>query len=316
MSMALRFGAILLSFSFLSVEPAAAECGDVNADGSVRATDALMVLKSAVGQDAGMACARGEAASIEERMTAIESLLAHFVVEGDTMVLSGMNLQIVDGTGSSGPDEPRQEPNGLGNLIIGYDEPAPGTPPDEGEDDVDKTGSHNLVIGAGHTYTSFGGIVAGDANTITAESASVLGGTGNAATGTRAVVVAGSDNEAAGERAAILGGSSNTVSGSDAVVSGGTFNRAFGEDSAVSGGLSNDAQGFASSVSGGEFNRAFGPRSSVSGGSDNVADGVASSVTGGSVNRANGFTVAVSGGRSVVASGSSTWAAGTLTEGE
>jgi hypothetical protein len=60
---------------------------------------------------------------------------------GDLLTFSGVNVQIVDGSGdTSGPT------NGLGNLIIGYDENTTG---------VAHTGSHNLVLGSEHEYTSF-----------------------------------------------------------------------------------------------------------------------------------------------------------------
>ena len=52
---------------------------------------------------------------------------------GRTVQIAGANLQIVSGAGST--DAP---PNGLGNLIIGYNEATAGQT---------RTGSHNVVIG-------------------------------------------------------------------------------------------------------------------------------------------------------------------------
>ena len=49
--------------------------------------------------------------------------------------------------------------NGKGNLIIGYNEPERFYPP--GVPDIGRTGSHNLVVGPGHGYTSGAGIVVG-----------------------------------------------------------------------------------------------------------------------------------------------------------
>jgi hypothetical protein len=289
---------------------AALECGDVDGSGAVAASDALLVLRNAVGQTGGLVCPQSQEATVEARVTAIEELLSHFTVEGDNLVLSGMNLQIVNGTGATDGDVgDGPAVNGLGNLIIGYDEPEADTDgidepdidePDIDEPDIDepgsddrnfdgsevdaKGGSHNLVIGAGHTYTSFGGIVAGD------------------------------DNEIAGSGASVLGGSQNKASGEDSTIAGGTFNRAIAEDSSVCGGLSNDAQGFASAVLGGEFNRAVGDRSSVSGGTDNLAAGTSSSVSGGTLNGAFAFASTVGGGRGRLLDGRWSWRAGALIE--
>ena len=71
---------------------------------------------------------------------------------------------------------------GLGNLIVGYDE----------ELTVGSrvgSGSHNLVVGPFHTYTSNGGAVFGEQNMISAQSASVLGGLKNQAEGDRSSIL-------------------------------------------------------------------------------------------------------------------------------
>jgi hypothetical protein len=81
------------------------------------------------------------------------------------MTFTGVNVQIVSGSGAT--DGPV---NGTGNLIIGYNE-NPG----------DQSGSHNLVVGQGHTFTNYGGFVAGLGNTVGGPNASVSGGQGNTA---------------------------------------------------------------------------------------------------------------------------------------
>jgi len=58
----------------------------------------------------------------------------------DTLTFSGMNVQLIDGTGDT-----YGAVNGLGNLIVGYNENSYG---------ATRTGSHNLVIGFEHEYTS------------------------------------------------------------------------------------------------------------------------------------------------------------------
>ena len=210
------------------------------------------------------------------------------------VVFSGVNVQINNGEGAT------DSINGLGNLIIGYDEPtqfqsgvcslgqfeseADCLANNEVFSNIHKSGSHNLIIGAQHNYSRAGGLVAGLRNTVNGDSASVLGGISNYASGTRSSV------------------------------SGGSENRASGTHSSVSGGGRNIASALLSSVSGGRQNTASGTVSSISGGQFNVATGVASSVTGGQDNVASGDGSSVSGGRSREASGNFEWVAGSLAE--
>ena len=67
-----------------------------------------------------------------------------------TVRLKGVNLQIVNGMGTTATT------NGVGNLIIGYNEA------DESSPSV--SGSHNLVIGVGNGYSQYGGMVVGGWN--------------------------------------------------------------------------------------------------------------------------------------------------------
>ena len=113
-------------------------------------------------------------------------------------------------------------------LIVGYNEPSGSS--------SQRTGSHNVVVGPWHTYTSYGGLVVGESNTIFGPYASVSGGRGNTASG---------------EGSTVSGGDSNTASGLYASVSGGELNIANANAASVSGGFSNGALGNGSSVSGG-----------------------------------------------------------------
>jgi hypothetical protein len=146
------------------------------------------------------------------------------------VVFEGCNVHIRSGAGAT---DDGGVLTGLGNLIIGYNEDT--DPPNE------RTGSHNLIIGPQHTYSSYGGVVAGSRNTISGEHASVSGG---------------SFNTASGERASVSGGQGNTASGTGASVSGGSFNTASGRLAGVSGGTENLASGATASVSGGSGRRA------------------------------------------------------------
>lgn len=252
-------------------------CGDVNASGSVTTGDALSVLRFAVGQEVELSCS-GDCASLEPRITELEDalastqaslaeaqellagvqdLLAGLSRTDDALVLSGANFQVVDGTGATaGPV------NGLGNIIIGYNEKNGAQL---------RSGSHNLVVGEEHGYSSFGGIVAGEQNTISARGACVLGGKQNTASAIHASVSGGSANVAAAQYASVGGGFDNEASGLNAVVSGGCENVASSAYAAVSGGRLGEATGDWSSVSGGFTNKATALYTSVSGGSTRTA---------------------------------------------
>jgi len=137
-------------------------------------------------------------------------------LSGPHLIFEGVNVHVRNKRSESGSID------GLGNLIIGYNELGDETglfyaPPL-------RSGSHNLVVGSGHTYTSAGGFVAGYRNTLT------------------------------GSFSSITGGFLNTAVGEFSSVTGGLLNRASGEFSLISGGMQNDASGLAASVSGGSYN--------------------------------------------------------------
>jgi hypothetical protein len=205
---------------------------------------------------------------------------------GPLVQFHGANVQVVNGSGSTATA------NGLGNLIIGYDEVQAaasyssrctiGTDPNTDVLVTDqascttaggtwtdlgfKTGSHYLVMGSQNSYSRWGGIVAGFQNASTYDYASVSGGY---------------YNTASGDKSSVSGGSGNIASGTTSSVSGGNANQASGTYSSASGGYANIASGPASNVSGGHANTASGSTSSVSGGDTNTASGDFSSVLGG-----------------------------------
>jgi trimeric autotransporter adhesin len=133
-------------------------------------------------------------------------------------------------------------------LIIGYDEdPAaiglgliPGA----------RGGSHNLVIGRWHSFGfgAFGGLVAGEANAILSEAATVSGGQFNMADGI-AGNVSGGLNNSAGLVGSVSGGLNNSA-GFGGSVLGGQGNDA-GEEATVCGGVGNTAAGVHAVVIGG-----------------------------------------------------------------
>jgi len=218
-----------------------------------------------------------------EKIAPIEALLAGVSRNGDTLLFDGMNIQLVNGAGTTATT------NSLGNLIIGYNA-------DNGDT---RTGSHMLVVGDENSYTSYGGIIAGLNNATSGEWSSVTGGRDNTASGTWSSVTGGLNNTASGFYSLVSGGQDNEASGSRSSVSGGEDNTASDRYSSVSGGQDNTARNFWSSVSGGVGNTANGDWSSVSGGSDNSANGDGSSVSGGADNTASGNWSTVGGGAAV-----------------
>jgi hypothetical protein len=208
--------------------------------------------------------------TVEGRLAALETKLARVSVanNGADIIISGANLNIINGAGNT------QTANGLGNLIIGYNEARGGGADFRG-------GSHNLVLGQRSNYTSYGGIIGGFQNTISGPFAHVLTGFDNGALSFYSCIATGTSNNAANNFAAILGGELNVASGERSCVSGGFRNTASALYSAVSGGVVNTASGPSSAVSGGEQNTASGGSSSVGGGFGNTAAATLSTVGGG-----------------------------------
>ncbi len=170
-------------------------------------------------------------------------------------LFTGVNVQIVNGLGATNghPDDPREvdplliQVNGLGNLIVGYNEFYPQTHPP-----YLRTGSHNIVAGIDNDYLSFGGIVVGRHNYITGVYATVIGGFSNSAGGTYSSVSGGNNNTASGNSSSVSGGTNNNTSGSSSSISGGNNNRASASVSSISGGLQNTATSEGSSILGGQ----------------------------------------------------------------
>ncbi len=192
---------------------------------------------------------------------------------GPHIILEGANFHVRNGsggTGSSGGDL-----FGLGNIIVGYNE-------QEQNQSRARTGWHNLVVGGGHGYTSYGGSLAGFANQVSAANSSVIGGTGNEVTAEFSSVTGGQGNRVTAEFASISGGFENTAGGPTSSITGGRGNRTsiLGEFASVTGGTGNTASGLASSVNSGERNSAIGDWSSVLGGRDNKSVAKRTVITG------------------------------------
>ncbi len=184
----------------------------------------------------------------------------------DLIIIDGANLQVRSGVGSTSGAV-----NGLGNLIVGYNELSSDT----------RTGSHNLVVGPYHSYSSYGGI---------------LGGYNNATTGGYATVSTGRENLASGAYAGVHGGIYNEASGSYSVVSAGYDNLSTHNYASVSGGGLNTAAEYGASIVGGQSNTVSSQYSTVVGGGFNDTTANFSAILGGVYNEAGGYGSVILGG--------------------
>ncbi|UCC69302.1 MAG: hypothetical protein JSV79_05145, partial [Armatimonadota bacterium] len=194
-----------------------------------------------------------ELAALSTDLDAVQDTLAPFTTvpldpgdpdAGYDVYLESANLHLRNGLGATNgyPTDPATvdpnytSTNGLGNLIIGYNEvggPGPGGMP------IYRGGSHNIIVGYSHGYTGFGGLAVGWTNYIH---------------GPYASVTAGSMNAAWAPYASVTAGYGNTANGDYSSVSGGQFNLATGDYSSVRAGYGNAATIRWASVSGGREN--------------------------------------------------------------
>jgi hypothetical protein len=155
-------------------------------------------------------------------------------LSGPHILFEGANIHIRSGSGTT-DDGGTGSYYGLGNLIIGYNEYCCGG----------RTGSHNVVIGKAHQYTSYGGFVAGYRNILAAKAGTIAGGY---------------ENTVEGSYTSVLGGHFNTASVLATSVSGGLGNLSSNHFSSVSGGYQNVTLGPTSTVGGGGYRTAYGDR--------------------------------------------------------
>jgi hypothetical protein len=158
---------------------------------------------SARADDAG-----AKTASLEARVAALETKLEPLTRQGNDLYITRANLHIVNGLGST------DTTNGLGNLIIGYNELR--------DDKFNaRIGSHNLVVGKRNNYSSYGGVVFGLFNHASGPYSVVCGGSGNKPLGFAATVCGGRENVAAGQFSCIAGGTNNHADAEYSAIGGG-----------------------------------------------------------------------------------------------
>ena len=114
------------------------------------------------------------------------------VVNDETVLFSEVNLQVVNGQGTT------SSVNGLGNLIVGYNESDSLT--------TERGGSHNLVMGRWNQYNAYSGIVHGLRNTVMNHESAAIAGSNNMVSGVRSAVLGGDQNTASGNKVVAIGG--------------------------------------------------------------------------------------------------------------
>ena len=155
-----------------------------------------------------------EIVSLNKRLAAAQSVLAlaPYVqldkyaqngCKGPNIIVSGANLHIVSGSGTTNDNGTLW---GLGNLIVGYDAPLSGGPATQ------RSGSNNLIVGDWQAFPSYGGFVAGNGNAITAPYASVSGGAYSTASASMPASAAVRATRRAPTATSVSGGSDNIAS--------------------------------------------------------------------------------------------------------
>jgi hypothetical protein len=139
---------------------------------------------------------------LESKVEALEATLKGVTHTANTITFSGVNVKINNGAGQTATA------NGLGNLVIGYDENTGHERPLEKPGQ--QTGSHNLILGQEQEFTSYGSIIGGELNTSTGQFTDVFGRK-NTASGPEASASGGYNDKATREGASVSGGRSNTA---------------------------------------------------------------------------------------------------------
>src|SRR3954451_19319753 len=271
--------------------------------------------KRSLADDADLTAAKNRTTALEAKLAGVTRTTESGIT---TLKFEGMNVQVDSGSGQTDGAL-----NAMGNLILGYNEPC---------DSAKHTGSHNLILGTGQAYTSYGSVLGGVGNSSLSHD-ELLAGFGNTASGPEADVTGGWGNKASGRFSAVTGGRGNAAKASYGSVTGGAYNTASDTYTsitgggcgiagpgpapsdpscesptgdafaAITGGVGNAATGRAATVTGGDGNVASGQGSSVTGGFLNKAAGSGAAVTGGLDNRSDGYAASVAGGSSDTARG-------------
>lgn len=198
--------------------------------------DQLMAVVATLQQD--LATTQAQLAATQEELAAVKSnsvldldgmlLLTQDADGHDTVLFTGVNVQVVNGTGAT------DAANGRGNVILGYN-----TNSGVG---VNRLGSHNLVLGDEQSYGATQAVVIEQlisnrnlALTVGGNMTTTVGANQSTSVGKDRSVAVGEDSEEAigGSSAVNIGTDANTTVGRDMTTS-------VGRDGALS--VSRDAQ--------------------------------------------------------------------------
>jgi|GEM_PF-2246362 len=162
--------------------------------------------------------------TIDQRVGYNERTLSPLSYDAKTksVTFTGVNVQIRNGTRSTDG-----EPDGTGNLIVGWN---------EADDNDARTGSHNIIVGSFHAWDGHSGIAVGTDHALLNAGGAAIGGEANTVAGNGAVLIGGQDNQAFGPGSAGIGGAENRLAGPFSTFVSGLRNDAEGSFSLVIGG--------------------------------------------------------------------------------
>jgi hypothetical protein len=178
-------------------------------------TSLLTALKTA---QTDLTALQGRVVTLEAKQTGIPNLEKYVTIDanpingvaGPHILITGANVHVRSGSGAT--DDRLSvggSLTGLGNLIVGYNEPNTTGPV--------RNGSHNLVGGSFNDFSSTGGLVFGLRNTLSGPYAAVFSGEANTASGANASVLGGNLNTAAGLRSTVYGGLNNIAANMNSI---------------------------------------------------------------------------------------------------
>jgi len=175
---------------------------------------------------------------------------------GNTIFVTGANLQVRHSSNASAAV------NGLGNVIIGYNEVM---------DAEFRGGSNNLIIGSGHEWKASSNLIAGYQNSAYGTYNSILSGMGHMAWYDQNVIVTGTENRTLGKRGFILSGHGGSVWDMSLTLTG-SFSESHGSGTVIVTGYRNYARGSQSVLISGYDSGVVGLGSSTGVGLDSYND--------------------------------------------
>lgn len=254
---------VFVTMVFLVLTATSAWCGQLE-DRIIALEQQVALLESKV------AAIEGNTALQLDGLVRVDNSTINNLV-GPHVIFEGANVHIRSGQGFTWHwDKVAHPPNGLGNLIIGYNE----------NSSRDRSGSHNLVVGEGHSYPGFASLLTGMSN-YAADYSALIGG----------------DTNSASSWSAVVGGYHNTVDNQDysSVIVGGYLNTV--KD--VGGGIA----GYSLILGGNNNQIGLGYENVLIGGSYSSVTGGHNVLTGGNQNSVNGNSSLLLGGTNEVSSG-------------